>query len=100
MSKKPDEKVSALVGMLGQTKPLRDEVTEGSQAERVRPKRKRGKPPSKRQLVREGEYVQLAVLLPRDTVKRFKRLEFETEGKDLSDLAAEALEDYLSKHDA
>lgn len=97
MSKKDSRKISAIVDTLGQTKPLRDE---GSQPEEVKPQRRRSKPPSKRQLVREGKYSQLAVLLPKDLVKRFKRLEFETEGKDLSDLAAEALEDYLSKHDA
>lgn len=50
---------------------------------------------SKRELTRQGEYVQLAVLVPKDLVRRLKHLVIDGEGKDISDHVAEALSSYL-----
>lgn len=51
---------------------------------------------SKRELVRRGEYVQLAALVPKDLVKRLKHVVIDADDdKDLSDHVAAALATYL-----
>lgn len=52
---------------------------------------------SKRELIRQGEYVQLAALVPKDLVKRLKHLVIDgDDGRDISDHVAEALARYLA----
>lgn len=62
------------------------------------------RPLSKRDLVKAGEYRQFAVLIPVDLVNRLELLRVQSkikgDDRDLSDMAAEALEAYLVKHDA
>jgi hypothetical protein len=51
---------------------------------------------SKRELIRQGEYVQLAALVPKDLVKRLKHLVIDgDDGMDISDHVAAALTSYL-----
>lgn len=54
-----------------------------------------GKDVSKRELVRQGEYTQLAALVPKDLVKRLKYLVVDDESMDISDHVAAALTQYL-----
>jgi hypothetical protein len=50
---------------------------------------------SKRELVRQGEYTQLAALVPKDLVKRLKYLVVDDDSMDISDHVAAALSRYL-----
>lgn len=54
---------------------------------------------SKRELLRQGKYIQVNVLLPKKLYKQVKILELELDDDDVdrSDIVREALDEYLSK---
>lgn len=54
---------------------------------------------SKRELLRQGKYIQVNILLPKELYRKVKMLELELDDDevDRSDIVREALDEYLSK---